>query len=95
MSYPLRPASNGVEARLDLILDELRTLNRALGHGSSDAAPVPLTGLPDDFPGSQSLRAAGIARLDQVPRSRDQLSRINGIGPRTASRILEALGVDA
>jgi hypothetical protein len=45
--------------------------------------------LPDDFPGRRQLAVAGIDTVDAVPRDRDALTAISGIGNVTATQILD------
>ena len=51
-------------------------------------APTPLT---ESFPGYSPLVDAGIETVEDVPGDRAALEAINGIGPKTAGDILEAL----
>ncbi|MFG1690685.1 DUF6964 domain-containing protein, partial [Gemmatimonadota bacterium] len=48
--------------------------------------------LPDDFPGVRLLRQANVVSLAEL-RSVEDLTAINGIGPKTEARIRAALGV--
>jgi hypothetical protein len=51
------------------------------------AEPDP-TPLPDDFPGKAALETAGIAYLEDVPRTGKALTAVSGIGAVTANQIL-------
>jgi hypothetical protein len=51
------------------------------------AEPDP-TPLPDDFPGKAALETAGIAYLEDVPRTGKELTAVSGIGTVTANQIL-------
>jgi len=48
----------------------------------------PLTPLPADFPGKDTLEEAGIIYLETVPRTGAELTAINGVGVVTANKIL-------
>jgi hypothetical protein len=49
------------------------------------------TPLPDDFPGRDALLAAGYKTVESVPRDRQTLIDLDGIGEKTADKILAAL----
>jgi hypothetical protein len=46
------------------------------------------TPLPDNFPGKDALKEAGVIYLESVPRLGADLVEINGIGAATANKIL-------
>ena len=50
------------------------------------------TPIPDDFPGVVALHKAGIMILEDIPRNREALIAIKGIGEYTADEIAVELG---
>ena len=50
--------------------------------------------IPAGFPGRKDLLAAGFNDLADLPRTVEELAAIQGIGDKTAGRILEALHYD-
>ena len=47
--------------------------------------------IPDNFPGQKELAEAGIESFSAVPRSKDELMALEGIGEKKADAILKAL----
>jgi endonuclease III len=81
------------------LAQEMRTVNQRLGEivlllGEINGrmSKEINTPIPDDFPGVKVLHEAGIVYLETVPRDRDELLALDGIGPKTADMIAEALG---
>ena len=47
--------------------------------------------IPENFPGKDELAKAGIENISAVPRSKEELTALEGIGAKTADAILKAL----
>lgn len=74
------------------VAEQLEELSSMSAHLQADAGD-----LPDDFPGVKRLREAGVESFGDLLRTED-LQEIDGIGPKTEQRILDALeekGFDA
>lgn len=72
-------------------LEQARATVAELSRLYLDATGAPL---PDDFPGREHLIKAGIRVVELVPTTAEGLEALEGIGKKTAERILEALGLE-
>ncbi len=76
---------------------QLREVNAFLTQPAITDAPADAptgdnsTPLPDDLPERDFLLAAGVATLEAVPTTEEELVALNGIGPSRARNILEYL----
>ncbi len=57
---------------------------------ASGFAEVPVTELPEEFPGRKDLVAAGIENVENVPETLQELTALPGVGKKTANAILDA-----
>lgn len=83
-------AQVGFDEPAETLLRELA--GKEAANSSVDEYGASSPALPAGFPGRAELEAAGISTLADVPRTAHSLKAIKGIGPATATAILQELG---
>lgn len=95
----------GIKGIMSGILSEIQRQSSGAGLSNLDATDAPGSNgtgqvesctkkqlIPFDFPGVTFLDAAGIEYIEDLPATKNELTAIHGVGPKTADQILNLLG---
>lgn len=78
------PANLKMEADLTILENESSSTEGAAGES---AAEVKVVDIPEDYPGIDVLTSAGITAVADIPTTKEELMKIEGMTPKLANQI--------